>query len=448
MEQRFLKACHGKPYSEGGLNITQLKTICQEFDLEDCSNDRLELLKLICISRIGAGGGAGGGAGAGAIEVEKAISELERKRAVKAADALDISSCPRSMRPSDEDMCPLTRPIKFSSKGDKNMDCCRRSRIIEKGLKKYLANSRKHIQDAHMELAAKYIKYFKGKYPKKKVNIKEPNIPLYKIANKVKLFQTYHYLNSIKFTFDTTKFYPWDTIILRYFYNSSSLYYNSFDRINLFKSKNRLKIYPMSLDSGKGGPRHRSVIIYDSKTNEVEVYNPHGGVSKKYTSVIRGQKSHIVDMFPLAKKIIYPIDFMPEDGPQSVHKVNWGLCVPHTLYYSLLRLTNPDVNRAYIVSYMVNMDKKEYEEKLINIIGWSILGIVEKLNKEDLEESRLYELLTDIGLNTESSELEGFKEPVRTAMILDYDKKWEKYIIEDKYSQKAAERKATNKGKD
>ena len=53
MNDRFVKACQGKSYSQGGLNVPDLKQICKKRGITNCNLSRNDLLKAICPDALG-----------------------------------------------------------------------------------------------------------------------------------------------------------------------------------------------------------------------------------------------------------------------------------------------------------------------------------------------------------------------------------------------------------
>ena len=116
---------------------------------------------------------------------------------------------------------------------------------------------------------------------------------------------------------------------------------------------------------------HANYIIYDTKTNELERFEPHGSRNPNkfnYNSLLMDQtlKQYFIDYFPNLK-YIKPSDYLPKVGYQLLDNSERnkyrnigdpsGFCALWCIWYVDMRLSYPDVPRNKLVETTLNIIK-------------------------------------------------------------------------------------------
>ena len=122
-------------------------------------------------------------------------------------------------------------------------------------------------------------------------------------------------------------------------------------------SGKRFSILGITIRGGDGG-LHANYLLYDTKTNEIERFEPHGKMSS-YTGFAMNKA--FKDLFTkYGIKYISQFDFCPFYGPQYFSS-NYGdkrsgdpggFCQVWSTYWISARLANPNVSRESLIEYM------------------------------------------------------------------------------------------------
>jgi len=148
---------------------------------------------------------------------------------------------------------------------------------------------------------------------------------------------------------------------------------------------------------------HSNCLIYDTKTKELERFEPHGSVTfynnKALDDAITNQLEPIVNF----KKYYKPLDFCPSVNFQkmpSLKKIGVdpsGFCAYWTIWYMDMRLLNPDKPRNELIEESIlkieQMIKKKKDTDFgsfirtyaifLNVILKLVIGIVNDPNNKD-----------------------------------------------------------------
>lgn len=171
------------------------------------------------------------------------------------------------------------------------------------------------------------------------------------------------------------------------------------DKFNSFlKSEKRFFICPIDIEDTVS---HANYLLYDKKTNELEVFEPYGSNSPikiKYNSQLFFESLNIYfNKYIPDVKIFKPIDFLPKAGLQLIdikesNKYNnigdpGGFCAIWCIWYIDSRLKNPDIPREKLVyKILANMRKegKSFREFIRNYSG-----VITNIRDKILDKSKL-----------------------------------------------------------
>lgn len=139
--------------------------------------------------------------------------------------------------------------------------------------------------------------------------------------------------------------------------------------------KKRFVVIPVNISSTF---HHQNMLIYDKKSNEIELYDPLGDETKKafrkqglmhnYNSYIASIENLFVLNFP-GIKFYTPVSFTKGYNIQDLElktcdstlfDVNSrvGFCVAWTMWYSEMRIRHPDIHRIDLLDGLYNYFKK------------------------------------------------------------------------------------------
>lgn len=126
--------------------------------------------------------------------------------------------------------------------------------------------------------------------------------------------------------------------------------------------KHRFIITFASLGAGQKAGRHANSIIYDKKTRELELFDPMGReLSPKFNShvfykkLLVSFKSGNNPILPKDAKLVITQDYYPLDNlfqsreVEEVSDYEGGSCALWRLYWILLRMSNPDIDRKSLI---------------------------------------------------------------------------------------------------
>ena len=168
---------------------------------------------------------------------------------------------------------------------------------------------------------------------------------------------------------------------------------------NCIDKKSRFIIIPLGIELRKGS--HANYVIYDSKLNEFERFEPHGfGTPYKFNydpyrldEVLKYKLEPLIE----GSKYIPPKDFLPKIGLQifDTREMNCrkigdpkGFCALWALWYTDMRIKYPDIDRKDLVNELVRIIKEQ------NI---SFRNLIRNYSK-DITKTR-DEILSDAGIN-------------------------------------------------
>jgi hypothetical protein len=144
------------------------------------------------------------------------------------------------------------------------------------------------------------------------------------------------------------------------------------DIFDIFKTcEKRFIFIPIIVYENSGLESHANILIYDTKTKELERFEPHG-------NKFRGKKDY-ADWNKLdfeieyvflnngieIKKYYKPLDFCPRLGFQSLERDDViesdpaGFCKTWIIWYLELRLKNPDISREKVISGSIQKIKQD-----------------------------------------------------------------------------------------
>ena len=123
----------------------------------------------------------------------------------------------------------------------------------------------------------------------------------------------------------------------------------------------------LSITIRGGGGLHANYLLYDSKLNEIERFEPHGKGSS-YTGIEMNREfKNLFAKYGI--KYISQFDFCPYQGPQY-YSSNFGdflqgdpggFCQAWSTYWISIRLANPDIPRDTLIDYvMSNLSKTKH----------------------------------------------------------------------------------------
>lgn len=202
------------------------------------------------------------------------------------------------------------------------------------------------------------------------------------------------------------------------------IWYNPFLQVNpnikdMFKNNARFIIIYLSLLDPKIFNKHANVLIYDKKTNEVERFDPYGlnlSIPFNYTELDK----RLIQYFSKIDsniKYISPKDYLSEVSLQRLDTEENqifigdpnGFCVSWCIWYTNLRINNPNINRSKIIRYIVDIfNQKQIKYKnLIRNFSYNITNIRDKiLNKlninlndyynEEINENKFIDILNEL----------------------------------------------------
>lgn len=118
---------------------------------------------------------------------------------------------------------------------------------------------------------------------------------------------------------------------------------------------------------------HQNSYIYDIQKEELEIFEPNGSrvnqLDKKYglKNFYREFLNYFVNMGIPIRKYYKPIDYCPSQGPQQfdyyttklIKNAPGGYCAVWSIYYLDARLSNPNVPRDLLITFMVNKFREE-----------------------------------------------------------------------------------------
>ena len=141
------------------------------------------------------------------------------------------------------------------------------------------------------------------------------------------------------------------------------------DDINeCLKNNKRFIIMPIGFKFHIGDSRrgHAGLLIYDKTTQTLERFEPHGQILLRFAiDIVKNFDNKIIqrlrkDTNMVIKKYLKPIDFCPrisfqalETGPGMISDPG-GFCQSWILYYSDLRMRNPNINRKTIIEHTID----------------------------------------------------------------------------------------------
>ena len=142
--------------------------------------------------------------------------------------------------------------------------------------------------------------------------------------------------------------------------------------IDVFKTcKKRFILFPVSVFAKVGGA-HANMMIYDTKTRELERFDPHGRLSAR-DDLVNAFSSFDSDIQTELKyngieisTYSTPLDFCPslsfqklEEADKAILNDPGGFCQAWSEWYADLRLSNPDSSRDEVVQIAVRKIKQD-----------------------------------------------------------------------------------------
>ena len=142
--------------------------------------------------------------------------------------------------------------------------------------------------------------------------------------------------------------------------------------IDVFKTcKKRFILFPVSVFAKVGGA-HANMMIYDTKTKELERFDPHGRLSAR-DDLVNAFSSFDSDIQTELKyngieisTYSTPLDFCPslsfqklEEADKAILNDPGGFCQAWSEWYADLRLSNPDSSRDEVVQIAVRKIKQD-----------------------------------------------------------------------------------------
>ena len=114
------------------------------------------------------------------------------------------------------------------------------------------------------------------------------------------------------------------------------------------------------MDKDKCG--HANILIIDTLNRTMEYFEPHGGddTDPLYNKTFINQLKNILKEFIIPDKVLgrkYKFfdakDYLPLAGIQSEWEYDKGLCALFTVYYTILRISNPDIPKLVVSAYLI-----------------------------------------------------------------------------------------------
>jgi hypothetical protein len=148
-------------------------------------------------------------------------------------------------------------------------------------------------------------------------------------------------------------------------YHNHDLWYGTDFFINInkcLKEGKRFIIFPLQIVDNIDESVHINILIYDSKKNSMERFEPYGVNEKQYLSLDDDVKELFEEVFgdKFIKDYYKPFQLYPSRGFQKIQenetewfnrseKDPWGFCYAWSLWYADLRLSNPDKNQKNLI---------------------------------------------------------------------------------------------------
>jgi len=133
-----------------------------------------------------------------------------------------------------------------------------------------------------------------------------------------------------------------------------------YNNLNKLTTNQRFKVLNMKKNWRVNEPGHANVIIIDSIEKTIEYFEPHGGIVKKKVHPVFFEKriKYVFSEIYPDYKWINLEQFLPLNGIQEQFEHRWskeflGLCQLYCFYYVILRVSNPQVSRLTISTYIV-----------------------------------------------------------------------------------------------
>lgn len=142
-------------------------------------------------------------------------------------------------------------------------------------------------------------------------------------------------------------------------------------------------IYIIKKDDKDEHRFHQSAMLYDSKANTIEFFDPNGISKKEYTvKLIKAVTKKVSEVFEKSletkfAEIYEPIDYCPLfsyqllQSKEKIYENVSGTCCIWTFWYLDLRMSNPNVSREDISSYAMASILKNYKTYTDFILGYS-----------------------------------------------------------------------------
>ena len=178
-------------------------------------------------------------------------------------------------------------------------------------------------------------------------------------------------LTHIKENFSKGKIIKWSDIGI--LFNNQPLKINQTVIDSIKKCEKRFVLIPLGFDYKRDNKliSHANMIIYDTKTNEVERFEPHG-ISGNLDTLNMGEQFDnifpkvLVNLGIPVSKYYKPLDFCPrisfqnlEDFYDKLPSDPGGFCQTWTIWYADLRFANPNVSRKNVVQIALRQLKRE-----------------------------------------------------------------------------------------
>lgn len=135
-------------------------------------------------------------------------------------------------------------------------------------------------------------------------------------------------------------------------------------------SEKRFVIIPLAIELKLGG--HSNYLIYDKKLKEIERFEPNGSQAPSRFNYNASLLDHLLKkkFIEIEPNIKYfsPSDYLPKIGFQLLDATEQkykrigdpgGFCAPWTIWYTDLRLSNPDIKREVLIKKTIRMMRKQ-----------------------------------------------------------------------------------------
>lgn len=170
------------------------------------------------------------------------------------------------------------------------------------------------------------------------------------------------------------------------------------------KTRSTFIIIPFGFNCIDESTSHSNLLVYNTKTKELERFEPYGSVSDCYN--VDGLDLKLKDLFNnnirknMINDVYEPLSFCPTKSFQYIEEEQEenslepdGFCVAWSFWYADTRMANPDKSRSEVVNIALQTLKNDYRRFRTFIRSYS--NFLEKLSSKIVDIKKAYEVFED-----------------------------------------------------